>query len=280
MDPYVEIANKFNELSKSHRKVAEYILNNPTVLPFYTVEKLAKEVGVSDATVVRFAVTMGYKGYPDFQYHIQQQLQKKLTTTERLKRNQLKGNTTEELIKKYLTEDIKSIQQIIKDIDIAVFEQTIEKLLNANRIYIISSRSAGAPGMFLYYYLDMLLGNVTLVEDLEKHGEKLLHLNQDDVAVSISSVRYTRNTVELFKYASEQNATSIAITDSLTSPLVPYADLVLYTRNEFPSFFESFVSTLSLINLILAFIGKHKEADNTKRLEDLEDLWAKLKVFY
>ncbi|TQR20471.1 MurR/RpiR family transcriptional regulator [Psychrobacillus vulpis] len=279
-DPYLEIASQMNSLSKSQKKVAQYVLDNPNNIPFQTVEKLAKEVCVSDATVVRFANALGYKGYPDLQCHIQNRLQRKLKTTERLKNDQSLGNTIDEQIKNYIMQDVHNVQSIIEEIDTYQFEKVIKAILAAENIYIISSRSAGSPGMFLNYYLGMLLGNVTHVEVLETDGEKMLSIDQNDVAFAISTARYTRSTLELFRYAKERNACTIALTDNFSSPLIPNADLALYTKSDFSSFFDSFAASMSMINLILAFVGKYKEADNTERLEELEALWLKLNVFY
>ena len=279
-DPYLEIGSQMNSLSKSQKKVAQYVLDNPNYILFQTVEKLAKEVGVSDATVVRFANALGYKGYPDLQYHIQNRLQRKLKTTERLKNDQTSGNTLEEQIKYYIMQDVHNVQSIIEDIDTYQFEKVIKAILKAENIYIISSRSAGSPGMFLNYYLDMLLGNVTHVKVLETDGEKMFNIDENDVAFAISSARYTRSTIELFKYAKERNACTIALTDNFSSPLIHHADLALYTKSDSSSFFDSFVASMSMINLILAFVGKYKEGENTERLEELEAVWAKLKIFY
>ncbi|MFC4408980.1 MurR/RpiR family transcriptional regulator [Chungangia koreensis] len=279
-DPYLEIGSQMNSLSKSQKKVAQYILDNPNNILFQTVEKLAKEVGVSDATVVRFANALGYKGYPDLQNHIQRRLQRKLKTTERLKSDQTLGNTFEEQIKEYIMQDVHNVQSIIEDIDTDQFEKVIQAILKAKNIYIISSRSAGSPGMFLHYYLDMLLGNVTHVKVLETDGEKMFNIDKNDVAFAISYARYTRSTIELFRYAKERNACTIALTDHFSSPLVHHADFALYTKSDSSSFFDSFAASMSMINLILAFVGKYKEEGNNDRLEELEAVWEKLNIFY
>ncbi|MFJ8236738.1 MurR/RpiR family transcriptional regulator [Ureibacillus sp. NPDC094379] len=279
-DPYIEIANKMNNLSKSQKKVAQYVLDNPNKILFQTVEKLAKEVGVSDSTVVRFSNAIGYKGYPDLQDQIQNRMTQMLKTTERIKKNQTIGDTLEEQTIHYISQDLQNVQGILDNLDLSQLEKIVDSLLSAGKIYIISSRSADAIGIFFNYYLDLLLGNVTHVKVLETDGEKMLNISQTDVVFAISTARYTRSTVELFKYAKEKNACTIALTDNLSSPLVTYADLALYTKCDFPSFFDSFTAPLSLINLLLALIARKKEGENTERLEEIEALWSELNIFY
>lgn len=279
-DPYLDIASKMEQLTKSQKKVAQYILDNPDAISFLTIEKIAKKVGVSDATIVRFTNTIGYKGYTDLQYYIQNRIKQKLKTTERLKNAESIGNSIEDQIKHYIEQDISNIKSILQEIDTYQFEAVIQAILEARHIFIISSRSADSLGKFLNYYLNMLLGNVTHVEVLETDGEKILNIGEDDVAIAISTARYTRTTVDLFRYAKERNAKTIALTDNFSSPLVQHANWTLYNKTDFSSFFDSFVSMMSMINLILAFTGKYKEQQSATRLEDLEEFWSKLNVFY
>src|SRR5690606_35180056 len=83
-DVYRHIAAQRPHMSKSQKKIAEYILENPNAVPFYTVSKLAKMTGVSEATIVRFATFLGYSGYPEMQQYMLDSVEKQLTTAERL----------------------------------------------------------------------------------------------------------------------------------------------------------------------------------------------------
>ena len=108
-------------------------------------------------------------------------------------------------------QDVQNVQGMLENLDFDQFEKIIESILSAENIYIISSRSAAAVGTFFHYYLDMLLGNARLVQVLETDGEKMLDINQNDVAFAISTARYTRSTINLFQYAKEKNAITIAV---------------------------------------------------------------------
>ncbi|MFD6211533.1 MurR/RpiR family transcriptional regulator [Peribacillus sp. NPDC060253] len=276
---YQNIAGQIGGMSKSHVKIATYILENQTTVPFFTVGKLAKMSDVSDATVVRFATSLGYSGYPEMQQYMQSSVQQQLTTTDRLKMSQKVYNKESAGVYEVFQDDIANITSTMERLDEDAFHKAVECLLKARRVYVIANRSAISLGVFLQYYLQMVLNNVELLQSVEASSEKLYDLNEQDVVIGVSFSRYTRSTIQMFSFAKEKNATTIAITDNLLSPLVPHADIPLTASSQMPSFIDSFVAPLSLINALIMFVGKTKQEDIHQRLESLEDIWSHFDVF-
>lgn len=62
-----KINKQYQSFSKGQKKLASYIKENYDKAAFMTAAKLGETVGVSESTVVRFAIFLGYKGYPEFQ---------------------------------------------------------------------------------------------------------------------------------------------------------------------------------------------------------------------
>lgn len=276
---YQQIAGKIDEMSKSQVKIATYILENQSTVPFLTVSKLAKKAGVSDATVVRFATLLGYSGYPEMHKLLQNSVKEQLTTSERLKISQEVYNQEPMGVYEVFQDDIANIHTTMETLDEQAFHQAVESLVGARKIYIIANRSATALGVFLQYYLEMILENVELLQSLEISSEKLHQLNKKDVVIGISFSRYTKSTVQMFSFAKEKDARTIAITDNLLSPLVPYADIPLTASSQMPSLIDSFVAPLSLINALLMFVGKEKQEDIHAHLDVLEDIWEHFDIF-
>lgn len=279
---YRYIAEKIPDMSKSQEKIAKYILKNPNTVPFLTVGKLARMVGVSQATVVRFATFLGYSGFPEFQQDLQDSLKKQMTTTERLQMSDMiyKGNKSEKMIVEIFQDDITNIQSTIEQLDIPSFEKAVQALLDARKIYIVANRSAMSLGIFLEYYLRIMLDNVEFITSYELISEKFNNLNKKDVVVGISFPRYTKSTVNSFAFARERGATTIAITDNLLSPLIPNADIPLTASSRMPSFIDSFVAPLSLLNALISQIGRSKKVDISKKLDELENMWDHFDIFY
>lgn len=279
---YRYIAEKIPSMSKSQEKIAKFILKNPNTVPFLTVGKLAKMVGVSEATVVRFATFLGYSGFPEFQQDLQDSLQKQMTTTERLQMSDhiYNDNHAEKMIYEIFQDDITNINTTLEQLDFQSFEKAVQALLDARKIYIVANRSAMSLGIFLEYYLRIMLDNVEFITSYELISEKFNSLNKTDVVVGISFPRYTKSTVNSFSFAKERGATTIAITDNLLSPLIPNADIPLTASSRMPSFIDSFVAPLSLLNALISKIGRSKKVDISKKLDDLENMWEHFDIFY
>jgi len=277
---YKYIAEQMPNMSKSNLKVAKYILENPNTVPFLTGDKLAKMTGVSHATVVRFATFLGCSGYPELQQYMQSSAQQQLTTTERLKISKEVYNDQDQSVYDIFLDDISNIRSTLERLDIEVFKSAVESLIKAKRVYIVANRSAAALGVFLQYYLQFLLEQVELIHSIENVSERIFDLNEDDLVIGISFARYTKSTIKVLSYAKEKEATTVAITDNLLSPLIPYADIPLTASSQMPTFIDSFVAPLSLINALIISVGKEKEEKFQDKLESLEEIWDKFNIFY
>lgn len=277
---YKHIAEQMPTMSKSNLRIAKYILENPNTVPFLTGDKLAKITGVSPATIVRFSTFLGYSGYPELQQYMQSSAQQQLTTTERLKISKEVYNEQDQSVYDIFLDDISNIRSTLDKLDIEAFKNAVESLIKAKRVYILANRSATALGVFLQYYLQLLLEQVELIHSIENVSERIFDLNEDDVVIGISFARYTKSTLKVLSYAKEKEATTVAITDNLLSPLIPYADIPLTASSQMPTFIDSFVAPLSLINALIVTVGKEKEENFQDKLESLEEIWDKFNIFH
>ena len=81
------------------------------------------------------------------------------------------------------------------------------------------------------------------------------------------------------EFAKQQKAMTVAITDSMDSPLVEYADDTLVARSEMASFVDSLVAPLSVINAMIVAIGKKKQEEVREIFNELENVWDKFEVY-
>src|SRR5690625_1461902 len=152
---YKKISSSRNQMSKSHHIIADFILENPHTIPFLTIAKLAEMTGVSEATIVRFATFLGYKGYNDLQKQLAVSIERQLNTVDRLTASHEAFSETEKAIYENFNDDIKNIQTTMQRLNISDFERAAESILQAERIYIVANRSAISLGTFLQYYLNL-----------------------------------------------------------------------------------------------------------------------------
>lgn len=275
---------RLNEMSihfsKSQRALANYIVEHCDKAAFLTANKLGEAVGVSESTVVRFAVRLGYEGYPEMQRAVQELIRNRLTAVQRL---DVTASLLEEqnILKSVMREDIDRISTTLGNVDAAVFDDAVHRILAAKRIYLIGLRSSSALAEFLYFYFNLIFDDVRLLTSSSSSvlSEQLLRAEKGDAVIGISFPRYSRMTVDALEYAHSRGADVIAITDSPVSPLEQHADCALYAESDTASFVDSLVAPLSLINALVVATGMHRREALRQVFGDLENIWDKYEVY-
>lgn len=277
---YDKIMAKQEEMSKAQKKIASYIIDNPETAAFLTASKLAKNVGVGEATVIRFAVFLGYQGYPDFQWHLQEALKRKWTSAERFEKTTLSSGQADSVWEEVLADDIRNIQTTLENMDHDDFQAAVDAIIQAKRIYIVAYRSAQSIGQFLEFYLDLVLQNTELIRQADGVSEHLLDIGKDDLVIGLGFSRYTKRTIDVLNYVRERGAKTLVITDHIMSPLAPLGDIQLFASVDINSFIDSFVAPLSIINALITAVTRSEQEKVKKRLEQLEGLWEAFNVFH
>ncbi|MGN0456514.1 MAG: MurR/RpiR family transcriptional regulator [Acutalibacteraceae bacterium] len=277
---FTKIENMRSKLSKGQKRIAEYIEEHYDKAAFMTASKLGETVGVSESTVVRFAVEIGYDGYPKLQKAMQELIKDKLTSVQRIEVTSTRFGD-DNILESVLNQDIEKIKRTIDEISHEDFNAAVKAIVEAKNIYIFAVRSSSALANFLGYYFDLIFGNVRVVSTTSKIEiyEKLLHINENDVIIGISFPRYSKTAVEGMKFASDRNASVIAITDSMISPLVAPADHVLLASSDMASIVDSLVAPLSLINALIVATVLAKKASVESTFQRLETYWDKYDVY-
>lgn len=268
------------EFSKGQKKIAEFILKYSNKAAYMTALTLGNAVGVSESTVVRFAERLGFEGYPEFQKALQEYIKTKLTSVERIEISSARISENE-ILKRVLQLDMEKIKKTLEEINEATFNNVVEEILKARRIYIIGIRSSASLAEFLGFYLNMILDNVKVIstDGISDIFEQVLRITENDVIIGISFPRYSKRTVRVLQYAKKQNAKVVALTDSYLSPLCKYSDHVLTCRSDMVSFADSLVAPLSVINAIIVAIGIKRKEELSKTLERLEQIWDEYQVY-
>jgi DNA-binding MurR/RpiR family transcriptional regulator len=272
------IQEAFPKLSKKHRMLAEHLSKNYDRAVFQTARELAGEIGVSEATVIRFAAALGYDGYPNMQSSLVDLVRNRISTVDRLQYSL--RSSQEDIMRAVMNRDILNIQRTMDEISSEDFNAVVKKILAARQIYILALRSTVSVGFFLNFYLHILLKNSRLLDGSGTFFEDLIGIGPNDLVIGLSFARYTRQTVEGLKLAKEKGASTVCITDTDTSPLVPFSDIVFTTRSDSASFIDSFTAPLSLVNALIIAIGKKQPREMTKALSQLEPVWEKYQVYY
>lgn len=279
-DIFELLKDKKDNSSKSHRKIAEYILEHYDKAAFLTAAKLGNCVGVSESTVVRFASDLGFDGYPALQHSLQEAAKNKLTALQRIDvlLQQLGDGG---VLEKVLQNDIDHISKTLEETTDQAFNAAVDSILSAKNIYIMGTRSSSALANFMGYYFKLMLPNVIIVQagGRSELYEQLMRLSKDDLMIGISFPRYSKQTVHALAYAHAKGADSIAITDSLDSPIASNAEKVLIARSDMVSFVDSLVAPLSLINALIVAVSIKNYDTVAGNFRALEEIWEEYDVY-
>lgn len=274
------IQNRMGDFSKGQKLIANYILEFYDKAAFMTASRMGRTVGVSESTVVRFAVELGYDGYPAMQKALQEMILNKLTSVQRIEvANDRFGD--QDVLGTVLQQDIDKIRATMESVDRQVFDEAIDAIIGAHRIYILGVRSSATIAFFLHYYFNYMFDNVRMVNASSPSEvfEQFARVERDDVVITISYPRYSRSAVQATKFCKESGAKIVAITDSHRSPVAAYADYLLLAKMDMVSLVDSLVAPMSLVNALLVAIGRKREKELAKTFSNLERIWDEYEVY-
>ena len=265
-------------LSKSHKKIAEYILNNYSKAVYMTASTLGEKVGVSESTVVRFAVAMGYEGYPEIQKALQELVRHWLTAVQRFE--MAADIAPGEVLGTVLNEDMQNIKTTIEEINESAFDNAVQKISESRNLYVMGLRSAAPIAQFLCYYLNFIFDNVRIVSEASGDVfEQISRINEEDLLFAISFPRYSTRTLEAMKFARNRGAIVVGLTDGPMSPIYQASTICLTARTNMASFVDSMAAPLSVINALIVALGLRRQEELSEHFQLMEGIWDEYRVY-
>ena len=188
--------------SKGQRLIARYILDHYDKAAFMTAARLGNTVGVSESTVVRFAVELGFEGYPQFQKALQEMIRNRLTSVQRMEVSDERIGSGD-VLAKVLQTDIDTIRMTLDELDKKQFYAAVDDIVSAKKIYLMGIRSAAALAEFMDFYFMHIFENVRNVNTASTSiiFEQLMRIGPDDVFLGITFSRYSRRTFKAASFA-------------------------------------------------------------------------------
>ena len=274
------IQSKMSGFSKGQKLIAKYILDSYDKAAFMTASRLGTTVNVSESTVVRFAVELGYSGYPEMQKALQEMILNRLTSVQRMEvTNDRIGD--QDVLSMVLQADIDKIRMTNEITDRKAFAGAVDDILKAKRIYILGVRSSAPLANFLGFYYGYMFDQVCVINNagIGNMFEQILRVSPEDVVIGISFPRYSTSTTRGIRYCHEVGAKVIALTDYADSPVGQYADHVLVAKSDMVSLVDSLVAPLSLINALIVATAQRRETELARTFDALERLWDQYGVY-
>lgn len=282
MDTNAGIIGQLNrngkKLSKGHRKIAAFIEEHYDTAVYMTAARLGELTGVSESTVVRFALSLGYEGYPQLQRTLREVVRHRLTSSQRIAiADEVEAAA---LPQEVLRTDMRNIKATIESINWDVFERVVAAISGAKAHYVLGLRSAAPLAQFLAYYLNYIFPDVRLIGNIINDTfETIARIGPGDVLIAFSFPRYSNRTLESMRLARSRGVKVIGITDGPMSPLHEASDLCLDARTEMASFADSLAAPLSLVNALIAGLGQQNREAVRKSFEEMEAIWDEFRIY-
>ena len=266
------VAAARNELTPAERRIAEAVLAEPTLLAFGTVSDLASRVGTSRPTIVRFANTLGFKGYTQLQRHVRIDLSHQLARpSERIRHENEIDLPARAAIDGAIT-------SVFDALDGERITELANLVIHAENVWVLSGETSQAGAHAFHSGLSMVRPGVRSLEE-HSYGTDLSDAGPRDTAVVFDFFRYRRQVATATRVFAEAGVTIVAITDSPLSPLVELADA--WCEIEVPAIgpFDSSVPVVALAELLVSQVAKGLHEEATARIDRIEALWKETNVF-
>jgi DNA-binding MurR/RpiR family transcriptional regulator len=263
---------ELENLPRAQKKVAVYMLENPSEALFMTSQQLGESSKTSEATVVRLAVTLGFEGFPEFKEALQSEAKDQLSTFGRLQEHRAKVGT-QSLLSSIISEEIDAASSYLTKSNDEEIRELASCICDSNGVYLIGLRSTRNLALYMQYYLSWFLPNIYVPQNdsLESY---LVSAPKDSLVIGISFPRYTRRTLDSIHIANRMNLRTAAITDSENSPLAKAADIIVRVPSIHVAHIDSLMIPFGMANAILIEVTNQLGPKALSRLNELEDAWA------
>ena len=275
------IKSNFHKFSKGQKLIAQFIIDHYDKAAFMTAAKIGETVDVSESTVVRFASTIGYSGFPELQKALQVLIKNKLTTVQRIGLDDDVINDKVKLHKKILKNEMNNMRYLFEHFDIEALDKATELILKAKRVFVLGLRTSSTLSNYLGFYLDVILDDVKVLNNSGVNSlyEELIRIKENDLLIVISYPRYSKTTIEAARFIKEHKAKLVAITDTEESPVYSLADASLLAKSNIVSFVDSLVVPLTVINNLIINISLREKEDIVEYYNTLEKLWDNNSIY-
>jgi DNA-binding MurR/RpiR family transcriptional regulator len=274
------VRGRYASLSPSHRRIADHLLADLRRAALEPIANVAKDLDTSESTVVRFAQSLGYPGYPELREQLRERFLMTATSLDRLAASASeRGSAQASVLERVLAEDADAVLGTLAQIPHRTFDSVVEAILAARRTYVVGMRGSAGLALVLGMGLRIFLPETRVIAvNVGDTAEELLSLRKGDVVILISVLRYAGQTLEILRYARAAKARTVAITDSPVSPIAREADHVLLVRPTAPRSMASYAAIASLASALTEAVAARKGKSAARSLRDAEALWERFRV--
>ena len=263
--------------STVYKKIAAYIEQYYMQIIFMTAGELALQLSVSQGSVSKFCIALGYRGYADFLRNLQKFVGKEITAPERYHYTSVSTHHTDDVIEREI-ENLRTLKEITAGAD---YHKLVDTIVNAEEIVLLSARMSATLLPYMRYTLDKLRDNVRLVTPDGNDWDyfQVKYKKERVRVIAMGLPRYPRVLVEKVKELRKDGYKIDVITDSRFSPLCKYADTKVFIPTTVASVFDLYSTPMAFINFLITDVSKQLP-EMEKRLAKIEQIDNQQKIYF
>ncbi len=259
-------------LTPSEERIVQILLADYPASGLGTATNLAKKAGVSDATVVRLIVKLGFDGYPDFQRRLLAEVEDRLHSPLLMMETKRPRNEASGIADTYLHAVSETIDKTINATPGLTYERAARLVMESKgRVALIGGRfSRHIAGMLGGYLMQLRPGIVDLGAITSQTFDALIDFGKRDILIIFDYRRYQTDVIAFARQAATQGVTIVLFTDQWLSPIAEHAELTIICPLDVPSPYDTLAPAVAQIEALVAQILSSLDDTTTKRIERLE----------
>ncbi len=265
------ISEKYNDLTKSEKRIANYLLNKQEESAFLSTGELADRLDLSEATLVRFARTLGFGSYPAMRSVLQDAFQRRVTHSARLRGRLNELRESGDIFERLVISEIDYLTQALETVDREALHQAASLLRDRKRVFVLGA----GPSISLVDLIQIRLERfgrqvIPLTTTGHEIVEPLLLMTEQDLVFAICFFDVTPALRLVLDYAGEVKCPVIMLTDTLGSIIGDKAGVVLSAKRGPVSEFHSLGVPMTIINTLLLALASEDGEEVEAHLNKLE----------
>ncbi|WP_231486890.1 MurR/RpiR family transcriptional regulator [Paracoccus pantotrophus] len=275
------IRSSFGRLTRAEQQLANALTSHYPMSALGSITTIAEQAGVSTPTVVRMVRKLGFKGFPDFQAHIHEELESTLSNPIAKHDRWANDAPDAHILNRFAEATIANFRETLSGIRTSDFDRARDLLGDQhNQVYIVGGRITKSLAEYLFTHCQVIRPNVTLIAPTPSTWPHYaLNMRAGDVLVIFDIRRYEHEIETLNRIAAERGMHTILFTDRWKSPVAKTATVVFSVETEVPSAWDSSVVTLFVVEALIEALQNSIWKTTRDRMRDLEGLLEKSQLF-
>jgi len=280
-DVIEELRHRYDRLTESQRRIAEYIVEHSQAVAFATVDQMAAELDVNASTIVRFTYRLGLNGFPDLQERMRQLVRGQLSRTgDPVNASDAASHLEGTSFGASLSCDWQNLHRTITGLSADALGRAVNILVGARRAYVVAGFSTFPVAHYFALLLDRMRSDISLLASHDAFATpRLVEMTPEDCVLAFTFPRYASATRRIVAWARENEAKIIAVTDSPISGVGQVADVVLLAGSSGMGTQNSLVAPMAVANALLNGMAAAKGSSALERYNRHDELMSRWDAF-